>query len=143
VCELLAYAVNYYEIAVYTAALPAYADYILRFIRGEARYITHVLSRSNCYPHPTGQYLKDLRQFTPQWTLEEIVFVDNNSVSFCLQPDNCVPILGWYGSEKDVELLRLIAYLELVRGETDVRVVNRGMFCLRDLDGLIDTMPLT
>ena len=56
-----------------------------------------------------------------------MVLVDNSPISYLYQRDNGIPILPYAGGE-DTELLALERYLDLVKKQNDVRVINRRTF---------------
>ena len=43
-----------------------------------------------------------------------MLIVDNSAISFCLQPENGVPILEWTGNKEDKELIGIGVYLEKI-----------------------------
>lgn len=55
--------------------------------------------------------------------LEDAVIVDNSGFSFCLQPENGIPILPFYHFSKDRELHPLLDFLREVVGAEDSRKV--------------------
>ena len=54
-------------------------------------------------------YIKDLRIFSDR-NISDIVLVDNASYSFGFQIDNGIPIVPFYNSKDDVELIILGNY---------------------------------
>ena len=59
--------------------------------------------------------------------------MDNASYSFGFQIDNGIPIVPFYNSKDDVELIILKKYLEKLAKEKDVRDLNRRHFLLRKI----------
>lgn len=81
-------------------------------------------------------YLKDLRILTGV-EQKDVIIVDNQLLSFALQPDNGIPISSYFYDPNDTELRCLADYLlqNIVfcepnntdsNGCTDVRNVNRA-----------------
>lgn len=65
--------------------------------------------------------------------LSSTVLVDNASYSFGFQIDNGIPIVPFYNSKDDVELMVLKNYLKELVKEKDVRDLNRRHFLLRKI----------
>lgn len=59
--------------------------------------------------------------------------VDNATYSFGFQIDNGIPIIPFYDSKKDEELLSLAEYLRQLALESDVRQLNRHHFKFRTI----------
>jgi CTD small phosphatase-like protein 2 len=64
--------------------------------------------------------------------LARVVLVDNLSVSFALQPDNGIPIADFIDDPRDSELARVLALLNELASEADVRPVLARRFGLAD-----------
>ena len=71
-------------------------------------------------PNDNYNYIKDLKKINKD--LRNIVFVDNNVISFKLQEKNGIPIKSWYDDYEDLELYKLIPILKNLSGFYDVRV---------------------
>ena len=71
-------------------------------------------------PNNKYNYIKDLKKIKKD--LRNIVFVDNNAISFKLQEKNGIPIKSWYDDYEDLELYKLIPILKNLSGFYDVRV---------------------
>jgi Dullard-like phosphatase family protein len=118
----LAYMAQFYEIVVFTSALPGYADPILDRMDPNG-YITHRLYRHET-KYRDGLHVKDLAKLNRD--LRRTIIIDNDARGFSLQPENGIEIASWNGTEPDdKELLRLTAFLEwIVRNDVeDVRTV--------------------
>jgi RNA polymerase II subunit A small phosphatase-like protein len=50
-----------------------------------------------------------------------VIIVDNSPIAYLFQPENAVPILSWYDDVGDMELLRIIPFLERLAYNDDVR----------------------
>jgi len=81
-----------------------------------------------------GQILvKDLRIFTDDYSLKDVIIVDNSASSFAYQMDNGVPIVPFYDDKHDDELWHLTYYLSCAQHVPDVRALNREAFGLHAL----------
>lgn len=121
-----------FELIVFTASNSCYADVVLDHLDPDRRFISHRLYRENCMQTPTGMFVKDLRVIGGR-DLEEMVLVDNASYSFGLQLDNGIPIIPFYDSRQDVELLVLGKYLEKLHKSRSMKEANRKWFKLREM----------
>ena len=114
---------------VFTASHACYAKAIVDLLDPERKYIQHWFSREYCFKASQGFYVKDLRVIDRK--MENILLVDNVNIfiiqaaySYCLQPDNGVPIVPFYDNKADLELKNLMAYLKKFQSESDLRIKN-------------------
>jgi Dullard-like phosphatase family protein len=107
---------KHYEIGVFTASLPGYADPILNEIDPEHN-IKFRLYREHCTPNPDSCFVKDLRRIGRD--LKKLVLVDNSVIALSFQLENGIPIYPFYEGKSDVELLELIPFLEKLSKEND------------------------
>jgi TFIIF-interacting CTD phosphatase-like protein len=56
--------------------------------------------------HHRAIYVKDIKIFT-NCDISKIVVVDDTPITYCLNPDNAVPILPYFGENLDNHLLFL------------------------------------
>ncbi|CAD8073346.1 unnamed protein product [Paramecium sonneborni] len=101
---------KYYEIIIFTAAQPDYANFIIDIIDKQqvvkARlYREHTKARDNVY-------VKDLSIIGRD--LNKVIIVDNMPENFQLQPENGVYIQSWTGEQKDRALKDLMPLLEQI-----------------------------
>ncbi|CAD8168710.1 unnamed protein product [Paramecium pentaurelia] len=101
---------KYYELVIFTAAQPDYANFIIDIIDKQklvtARlYREHTLFKNNTY-------LKDLSILGR--SLERVIIVDNMPDNFQLQPENGIYILSWTGDQNDRALKDLMPLLEQI-----------------------------
>lgn len=80
----------------------------------------HRLFREACVNY-NGSYVKDLTRMGRE--LSDLIIVDNSPISFCLQPENAVPIRSWFDDTTDKELFALTAFLVELNKFKDVRTV--------------------
>jgi len=89
----------YYEIVIFTAAMPEYADKILDNLDENGFMIKHRLYRQ--HTTPTEDYaIKDLRLLGRK--LERTIIVDNLAENFhATTPNNGVWVESWYDDMQD------------------------------------------
>jgi len=116
-----------FDTYTYTAAMEIYARPLMDKLDTEkglrGRYY-----RQDCRYHE-GLYLKDL-DIVEKADPKRVVLVDNNPVSFLLQPDNGIPVSSFYDQADDEELEAVLQVLRLLSAEEDVRPVLREMYQL-------------
>ena len=114
---------KYYELCVFTAGLKDYADWILNDF-DRTGYITHRLYRDST-KCKNGVYIKDLAKLGRD--MSKIIIIDNIEENFQAQPDNGIPIKGWYHCPNDRELEKLTPFLRSLvqRRVKDVRTELR------------------
>ena len=87
-----------FELVVFTASNPGYADQILNKIDPFRRVIRYRLYRDSCV-EVKGNYVKDLRVLGRD--LSRVIIVDNSVTSFAFQLENGVPIKTWVNDPLD------------------------------------------
>lgn len=63
-----------------------------------------------------------------QFSLKDIVIVDNSVFSFAHQIDNGIPIIPFYNDKTDEEMLHLIYYINCLATSDDIPCQNRQAF---------------
>ena len=138
--EILKLLKKHYRIAVFTASISSYADAILNFIDPhneifEARYY-----RTHCLTTKERIHIKDMKLFEQpnskndkNWSLSDIVMIDNASHSFAFQVNNGYPILPFYTDKQDKEMIHLYYFLLKLTKYEDVRPVLAKTFVLEKL----------
>lgn len=107
-----------YEVVLFTASLPDYANIVLDKIDPN-HVISSRLYRSSCRIRPFG-YLKDLSRLGRD--LNRVIIIDNCPQSYALQPGNAIPISSWFNDSSDTELTSLLPLLN--RLSTSTNIVN-------------------
>lgn len=112
---------EYYEIVVFTAAMPDYADWILDNV-DRAGHISHRLYRQHTTPHE-DYAIKDLKNLGRD--LSKTIIIDNLAENFnYTTPLNGIWVESWYDDMDDIVLSLLIPFLkEIVINQLDVRDV--------------------
>jgi CTD small phosphatase-like protein 2 len=117
-----------FEVVVFTASQRVYAEQLLDIIDPGRILIRHRIYRESCV-FWEGNYLKDLTVLGRD--LAHTLIVDNSPQAFGFQVDNGVPIESWYDNDADVELPKLLPFLEEVARSEDVRPHIERKFKLR------------
>jgi len=116
-----------FEVVIFTASQPVYAGKICDFIDPSHHMIQHRLFRQSCV-YADGNYVKDLRVLGRD--LAKTVIIDNSPQAFAFQYDNGIPILSYFDSKTDKELLRLLPLLRRLSQADDVRPILRNYYKL-------------
>ena len=119
---------KYFEVGIFTASIPEYADAAINFLDPENKYIKFRLYRNSCINVGDLIRVKNLR-ILKNIPLKNIVLVDNNIYSFAPQLDNGILINSFFFDKKDDELQNVLSYLiEFILPADDVRKVNEQFF---------------
>ena len=117
-----------YIIVIFTASHSSYTDPILKEIDPENRYFKYRLYRNNCIPTKIDGknfYVKDLDILSKYYDLKDIIIVDNSVLSFAYHINNGIPIIPFYDSKDDSELIILAYYLSFIFQDNDLRKSNK------------------
>jgi len=129
---------KHYFIVIYTASDHSYADAILNFIDPDKEFFEYRLYRSNCIftkvksDEKLKFYVKDLNIFE-DIDLKDMVIIDNSILSYAYHLNNGIPILPYYNSEKDFELMFLAGYLNQIYKYEDLREANKKYIKLENM----------
>ena len=119
---------KYFEIGIFTASLPEYADAVINYLDPDNKYIKFRLYRNNCINVGDLLKVKDLR-ILKNIDIKNIVLIDNNMYSFTPQLSNGILINSFYFDKEDNELDNVLNYLiEYILPANDVRKVNEEFF---------------
>lgn len=124
VTEFLQWAKQHFELIVWTAGMKEYAHRRL-CSGGMLDFFDNVLYRDEC-SYLDGYFIKDLSRLDRNQ--DDILIIDDNPISFSLNPELAVPIPAFEGDGKDTELLKLIPLLRKVLKLKNVRVGMRRVF---------------
>ncbi|KAK1444836.1 dullard protein phosphatase like protein [Babesia gibsoni] len=114
--EFIEATTHMYEVAIFTAATPEYANPVIDALDEEGRIKTR-LFRDFCTSW-NGCFIKDLEIFNRD--LKDIIIIDNSPVSYYLHPNNAIPISSWNDNRGDRELLQLLPLLNTLATASDV-----------------------
>jgi CTD small phosphatase-like protein 2 len=118
-----------FEVFVFTASHPCYANVVLDYLDPAKELIQQRFFRDSCM-NVNGVYIKDLRIFANR-NLKDMVIVDNAAYSFAYQLDNGIPIVSWHDDPNDKELFNLMDYVKALAAVDDIRDINDQTFHLR------------
>ena len=129
-----------FEIVIFTASIPEYANPLLDRLDMKKR-ISYRLFREHCTPS-NSFFIKDLKKVGRD--LKHTIIIDNNPLSYLLNKENGIPILTWHSSKSDNELMKLVPLLEYLAKVDDVResikkVINGNFVNFREVNKLIAT----
>lgn len=106
-----------FEVAVFTASIPRYANQVLDYIDPSGSLVHHRLFRQHC-SEVDGTYVKDLEQLGRP--LDRISIVDNSPAAYSFHPQNAVAISSWFDDDSDRALHDLLPFLERMAYARDV-----------------------
>ena len=137
--EFLEKMAKMFEIVIFTASIPEYANPLLNQLDTK-KLISHRLFREHCTPS-NNFFIKDLKKVGRD--LKDTILLDNNPVSYLLNKHNGIPILTWHSSKTDTELIKLVPFLEYLSKVDDVRecikkVINGNYVNYREVNKLIN-----
>ncbi len=110
-----------YELVIYTAADPDYADSIINFMEKKHRLFTYRLYNCECIQQRGQCVFKYLDLLCTNRDITGIVIVDNTVHNYALSIRNGVPVKTYKGGDDDKELIYLAGYLRMLATEADVR----------------------
>ena len=131
--KFLDYAVEEFDLVVFTASDQQYADAIIDYIERDKKYFKMRLYRNHCIFIEPGLYIKDLRIFSDVKNLEDIIILDNSLFSFANQLNNGILITSFFWDMNDTFLENVKCYLEYIKNEKDIRVMNKESFRLEEI----------
>ena len=119
---------KYFDIGIFTASLPEYADAAINYLDPEEKIIKFRLYRNHCVNVGGLIKVKDLN-ILGDICLDKIVLLDNNIYSFANQLSNGILINSFFGDKNDDELSNVTKYLiEYIFPSADIRKVNEQFF---------------
>jgi Dullard-like phosphatase family protein len=128
--HFLEQASKHYDLYVFTAGLESYGKPILDQLDPKGTLFKGRFFRQSC-KSMKGMFLKDLS--CVQRDLSRVILVDNNPVSFLLQPSNGIPVPSFYDDVNDRTLDSLWQVLHSLKELKDVRPKLHQLFRLADL----------
>lgn len=118
---------KHYEIVMFTASLPCYANEVINLLDPGNKYISARFFREHCFETKEGIFVKDLRIFANR-DPKNLVIADSAVYSYGFNLENGVPLLPFFGDKKDGELLELADFLVKVKDVKDFRKVTQKYF---------------
>ena len=115
----------HYELVVWTAGVEAYGKAVVKLLDPSGSLISHSLYRQHCTCYGDGIYIKDLMMLGRDMRGTRIV--DNNPVSFYLQPSAGILVPDFVGHIDDTCLVTLMRELiptnDVEMGDFMVRMI--------------------
>ncbi|TMW68421.1 hypothetical protein Poli38472_005889 [Pythium oligandrum] len=121
---------KHFDLYVFTAGLEAYGKPILDELDPKGTIFAGRFFRESCQMRK-GMFLKDLRVVRSD--MSRVILVDNNPVSFLMQPSNGIPVPSFYDDAADRTLDSLMKVLMSLTEVEDVRPRLHQLFRLADL----------
>jgi len=122
--EFIAECAKMYELVVFTASLPEYANPVIDTL-DKNRLIKHRLFRGSCVFYEEKFYVKDLSMLGRD--MKDCIIIDNSMLSFLFNPTNAIACTSWFGDQSDTELRDLLPVLRgPLLATSDVRSILDG-----------------
>jgi len=122
--EFIAECAKLYELVVFTASLPEYANPVIDTL-DKNRLIKHRLFRGSCVFYEQQFYVKDLSMLGRN--MKDCIIIDNSMLSFLFNPTNAIACTSWFGDQSDTELRDLLPVLSgPLLNTNDVRTILDG-----------------
>ena len=131
--EFLDYAVQEFDLVIFTASDKQYANEIIDFIEKDKKYFKMRLYRNHCLFIEPGLYIKDLRIFSDYKNIEDIIILDNSLFSFANQLNNGILITSFFSDLNDTFLENVKRYLEYIKIQKDIRLMNKESFRFEEI----------
>lgn len=97
---------KFYEIVIFTASIPLYANDIIDLLDDEGQFIQGRFFRDKCLKGG----VKNLELL--ERNMKDVIIIDNLKKSFELQPDNGLLIKTFIDDMSDYSLIELIPFLK-------------------------------
>lgn len=111
-----------YEIIIYTASDPDYADFVIDFLEKKVgKTFSYRLYEQQCINIKDRLMFKCLNIFSKGRKSKNIVMVDNMVQNFALFLTNGIPIKAYTGDKKDEELVYLAKHLRILAQEDSIQ----------------------
>jgi len=122
--EFIAECAKMYELVVFTASLPEYANPVIDTLDKNG-LIKHRLFRGDCVFYEEQFYVKDLSKLGRN--MKDCIIIDNSMLSFLFNPTNAIACTSWFGDKSDTELRDLLPVLSgQLLATNDVRTILDG-----------------
>ena len=117
-----------FEVGIFTASVPEYANAVINYLDPDNKFIKFRLYRNNCINVGNLLKVKNLSIFK-NIPIKKIIMVDNNIYSFSSQLNNGILINSFYNDKNDNELSNVLNYLNnYILPAEDVRKINEQFF---------------
>jgi len=117
-----------FQVGIFTAGIKEYAESVLKILDPHNEIFSFKCFRESCIKVGRA-YVKDLRIFEEERSLNNIVILDNNLYCFANQLSNGILINSFYQEAEDQELMNLECYIhEYLAKCEDIKFVNEQVF---------------
>lgn len=129
--EFLEFAFNNFKVAIWTSSNELYANHIVKQIITSPDALEFVWARSKCVAKFNPEtwehdYIKDLKKAKKNgYNLKDMIMVDDTPKKLRRNYGNLVRVTPFMGDQRDEELLDLATYLEQLKGEKNIRKVEK------------------
>jgi Dullard-like phosphatase family protein len=121
-----------FETHIFTAAMEVYAKPVLRMLDPHGDIFTHCWYRESCqFDSQVGAYVKNLGTCWDEERIKRTVLVDNNPLSFLVNPENGILVSSFYDDHNDTTLPAVMDLLQELDRHDDVRPLLDERFRLR------------
>ena len=127
--EFLKNVSKYWEVCIFTASNPNYANPVIDTFDPTGKYIKARYYRDSCINNEKGYWVKDLGMFKER-CLKDIVIVDNSASCYISNIENAIPMLPYIDNNADNELKDLEEFLIWLSKKEDVREPLKRVFGL-------------
>ena len=124
-----------YHIIIYTASHQSYADAVLNVLDPKKKYFPYRLYRNNCVQcdvDSTKFYVKDLDSLKKYYDLKNVLLIDNSVLSFAYHLKNGIPIIPFFDSKTDKQLMIVAFYLMAIADVEDLSEENNKRIDILD-----------
>jgi len=122
--EFIAECAKMYELVIFTASLPEYANPVIDTLDKNG-LIKHRLFRGDCVFYEEQFYVKDLSKLGRN--MKDCIIIDNSMLSFLFNPTNAIACTSWFDDKSDTELRDLLPVLSgQLLATNDVRTILDG-----------------
>ncbi|KAK8935291.1 hypothetical protein KSP39_PZI013773 [Platanthera zijinensis] len=118
--EFLRAAAKHFELVIFTAAMEQYAAAVIEKLDPGGEMIAHRLYRDSCCALHGKRFVKNL--FGIGREEEKVIIIDDQRISFALQRRNGILVTPFRGDPGDLELRRVMEFLDVARYFKDTRV---------------------
>ncbi|MBN1996486.1 HAD family hydrolase [candidate division KSB1 bacterium] len=129
--QFLEFCFSNYKVAVWTTASEDYAEQVVENIFPEPDGLQFIWARKRCTfrRNPERDYyywIKDLKKVKRLgYSLDQVLFVDDDPVKIERHYGNHIPILSFTGSVDDRELFYLQMFLQQIKNVPNVRITEK------------------
>ncbi|MDY6899784.1 MAG: HAD family hydrolase [Cyanobacteriota bacterium] len=122
---------NWFNLAVWTASSSDYAREVVKNIFPNNLKLAFIFTRERCVFRRNPE-LDIIETFKPvkkvkrkDFCLNNILIIDDTPETFKYNYGNAILVKQYQGEENDIELFLLLRYLEMIRWEENVRIIDK------------------